>query len=261
MNRLLLIASIGVFSLMAQPPGGMRGAGRMGFAGWGMGPRATSPVTGAPYSAVETRTTEQVLANGNVIQHQQQSNLYRDSLGRTRTDTTMQRPNGQTATRVMVMDPVAAVVREIDAQHKTVHEMALPSASSQTGANARPRRAFHSNASTSANVQTEDLGVQTINGVTATGKRVTRTIPAGAQGNAQPMQIVRETWVSDDLKIPVMVKTTDPRLGTTTTQLTNIVRAEPDAALFQAPAGYTLTKGMGRHRGMAPSNTGSSQQQ
>ena len=95
------------------------------------------------------------------------------------------------------------------------------------------------------NVVTENLGTQTINGVSATGTRMTHTIPAGAEGNSLPIQIVHETWVSDDLKVPVMVKHTDPRSGTTTTQLTNIVRAEPDATLFTVPAGYTVQKGQG----------------
>ena len=49
--------------------------------------------------------------------------------------------------------------------------------------------------------------------------------------------------MSDDLKVPVMVKHSDPRSGTSTTQLTNIVRAEPDATLFTVPSGYTVQKG------------------
>ncbi len=42
-----------------------------------------------------------------------------------------------------------------------------------------------------------------------------------------------------------MTKTTDPRFGTTTTQLINITRSEPDPSLFQTPADYTVTKGRG----------------
>jgi hypothetical protein len=58
-----------------------------------------------------------------------------------------------------------------------------------------------------------------------------------------------------------MVKTSDPRFGTTTMQLTNVVRAEPDATLFQVPAGYTVTQGRGRRGASAQPGTGSSQQQ
>jgi hypothetical protein len=75
---------------------------------------------------------------------------------------------------------------------------------------------------------------------------VTRTIPAGKIGNAQAIQTVHETWTSPDLKIPVIVKTSDPRTGTTTRQLTNITRAEPDPALFQVPSDYTVTHVRGR---------------
>src|SRR5581483_8813457 len=102
------------------------------------------------------------------------------------------------------------------------------------------------------NVTTEDLGLQTINGVAAKGSRITRTIPAGAMGNAQAIQTVREVWTAVDLKVPVMVKTTDPRFGTTVTQLTNINRAEPDASLFQAPAGFTVQHGPARPMGRGP---------
>jgi hypothetical protein len=83
----------------------------------------------------------------------------------------------------------------------------------------------------------------------AAGTRLTRTIPAGAMGNSQPIQTVRETWVSSDLNVPVMIKTSDPRFGTTVTQLTNVVRSEPDAALFQTPADYTVSKGHGPRMG------------
>jgi hypothetical protein len=80
---------------------------------------------------------------------------------------------------------------------------------------------------------------------------VTRTIPAGQIGNSQPIETVHETWMSDDLKVPVLVKTTDPRTGTTTTQLTNINRSEPDPALFQVPSDYTVRKGPGGPPGPA----------
>jgi len=247
MKSILLIVSIGTISLLAQPPMGGRGGGRWGFGGFAGGPPNAAPVTGAPYSAVEVRTTQQTLANGTVIQHQQQTTVYRDSMGRTRTEMTMTRPNGQSVTRVVVRDPVAGVIRNIDPQHQTVHEMAIRPASSatQSGTATRPRRG-PMNRTGNASAQTENLGVQTVNGLNATGTRMTRTIAAGAQGNSQAIQTVRETWLSSDLQVPVMVKTSDPRFGTTTTQLTNIVRAEPDPSLFQDPAGYTVTKGGGR---------------
>ena len=116
-------------------------------------------------------------------------------------------------------------------------------------------------ANTDPNVVTESLPEQSVNGVMAAGTRVTRTIPVGQIGNAQPIQTVRETWMSADLKVPVMIRVSDPRTGATTTQLTNILRAEPDPSLFQTPADYkTVTGGrgpggmMGRPAGGSASN-------
>jgi len=161
---------------------------------------------------------------------------------------------GQTATAasrtiVSIHDPVAGVSRELNPQTKTAREMTLPANRGRGGNGAAPagRRgpnaAIRNSGAADPNVVTESLAMQTINGVQATGTRVTRTIPVGQIGNAQPITIVHETWMSPDLKVPVMVKSSDPRFGTTTTQLINITRSEPDPALFQTPSDYTVTKG------------------
>ena len=48
----------------------------------GMGPMSRNPVTGAPYSALQTALIQQTLQGGNQIQRQQQSKVSRDSQGR-----------------------------------------------------------------------------------------------------------------------------------------------------------------------------------
>jgi len=85
-----------------------------------------------------------------------------------------------------------------------------------------------------------------VNGVPATGMQVTETIPAGAIGNAQPIQIVRTIWIATGLQVPVSIKTSDPRFGTTDMELTNISTAEPTIGV---PSGYTIQKGGGRGHG------------
>jgi hypothetical protein len=258
-KSLIVLAMCAATALFAQGPGPGRGGGRMGFGGpGGMGRGMVRTVTGAPYSAVEVSETTQTLPSGNVISRKSQSNVYRDGMGRVRTETTMpQRGPGAgqstttTATRTIVNihDPVAGVNRELNTATKTARETPLPNRNGNfaglgnrgpRGANAPART---NNGGADPNVVTESLPMQTINGVQATGTRVTRTIPAGQVGNAQPIQIVHETWTSVDLQVAVMVRTSDPRRGTTTTQLTNITRSEPDPALFQAPSDYTVTKG------------------
>lgn len=101
-------------------------------------------------------------------------------------------------------------------------------------------------------MQNEDLGTQSIEGQTATGKRMTETIPAGGIGNQQPIQVVRETWISTTLHVPVLIKTSDPRFGVTSMQLSNVVASEPDPSLFLPPADYTLAGRGQRASGRRP---------
>jgi hypothetical protein len=87
----------------------------------------------------------------------------------------------------------------------------------------------------------ESLGKQSFDGVEAEGTRNTVLIPAGAIGNERAIQIVSERWYSAELQTVVMSRHSDPRFGETSYRLTNINRAEPDRALFEVPAGYTIS--------------------
>jgi hypothetical protein len=53
---------------------------------------------------------------------------------------------------------------------------------------------------------------------------------------------LEETWVSPDLKIVVLRKdtSTDPESDETTAEVVGLERNEPDAALFEIPADYTI---------------------
>ena len=86
----------------------------------------------------------------------------------------------------------------------------------------------------------ENLGKQVIEGVEAVGTRATYTIPAGEIGNTLPIEIVEETWYSPDLQLMMLTKSHDPRSGETSYRLTNLNRNEPERALFEAPADYTI---------------------
>jgi hypothetical protein len=185
---------------------------------------------------------QQTLAGGNLISRQEQSKVYRDSQGRVRMERTRGGPagsSGQTETIIAIFDPVAGFSYVLNPAKMTAIKMPVSQHNaSPNGAGPHPHGNFGGNG---AQIQTESLGTQTVNGVSATGTRRTETIPAGAIGNQQPIQIVRETWISTDLKVPVMIKSSDPRFGDMVMQLTNIAQAEPDASLFQIPAGYTIT--------------------
>jgi hypothetical protein len=249
----LCLAPIFAAVLLAQGPqdrgrgfgGGFGGRGE-GILGAGPGSRAL--VTGAPYSAVETVQRQQTLANGNQISTKGQSTVYRDSQGRIRTEETITpaASSGKAArTIVTIFDPVAGSRSVLDSSTMTARQSTLPNFAGRAGGNARPA------APARPNVTTTSLGTAVINGVSATGTQLTETIPAGAIGNAQAIQVVRITWISTELKIPVEIKTTDPRFGNTDMELTSIVQTEPSASLFVVPSGYAIEQG-GRGPGGSP---------
>jgi TonB family protein len=87
---------------------------------------------------------------------------------------------------------------------------------------------------------TEQLSKQMIEGVECEGTRSVTTLPAGAIGNERPIETVNETWYSPELQMMILSKRSDPRFGESTYRVTNIVRSEPDAALFQIPSDYVI---------------------
>ena len=94
-----------------------------------------------------------------------------------------------------------------------------------------------------ANYNTEKLGTQVVEGVSAEGTRTTTTIAAGTIGNERPIEIVDERWYSPDLKTMVMTRHTDPRSGEMVYRLTNIDRTEQPHSLFEVPADYQIKEG------------------
>ena len=73
--------------------------------------------------------------------------------------------------------------------------------------------------------------------------REIQTVPADNKGTGKEIAITDEYWYSEDLRIYVMIKHSDPRKGTTTMTLTQITRAEPDPALFEIPHDYKQAQG------------------
>ena len=86
----------------------------------------------------------------------------------------------------------------------------------------------------------ESLGTDVVDGLNVIGTRETVTISAGAVGNSQPLVTTKEFWYSPDLQVNVSVTRKDPREGTQAIRVMDLSRTEPDAAMFQVPAGYTV---------------------
>ncbi|HTT03967.1 MAG TPA: hypothetical protein VMF64_01660 [Steroidobacteraceae bacterium] len=93
---------------------------------------------------------------------------------------------------------------------------------------------------TEASVAETSLGKQVIQGVSAVGTRIVRTIPAGVLGNESPITSTRDTWFSADLGVPVQITQKSSIGGVVTLTLEQLARAEPDPTLFTPPADYKL---------------------
>lgn len=223
---------------------------RMELLGFG-GMHGGKVVTGAPFSAVAVSETTQTLADGNHITRKTQTNVFRDSQGRIRREITLagfgpMAPSGQPKSFVVIHDPVAGATFMLHPDQKTAEKTGRPFArmkGPRQGALSEKMNSRKQQEIANGNLKKEDLGTQTITGVTAQGTRITRIIPAGQIGNEKPITIVRESWYSNDLQTVVMSKHSDPWSGETTYTLTNIRRTEPDASLFAVPSDYTVTQG------------------
>jgi len=241
-------------------------------------------VANQPYSAVAITETVQTLSDGNQIIRNNQAKLFRDSLGRTRNEQTLETigkwsADGQAQQLITLNDPVAGISYRLDPQSNTAFKSTvgvnssdalnldeklrlrekmdkamaqkkellaagqgkmLPSTASPDEIKQMKMKAATAAGAGAEPPRKEPLGKQIIEGVEAEGLRVNMTIPAGSIGNKLPIEIFTETWYSPELQLIVLSKQHDPRYGDTTYRLTNISRNEPDAALFQVPAGYTI---------------------
>jgi hypothetical protein len=232
-----------------------------------------SPVKGNPFCGTITSEHTQAFADGNRIHTTENSTLCRDSQGRIRREAEINLLGAaQQKDRpkiVTIIDPVAGVRYMLDSNMKIARKMPIESLAlpAEAGAGARTSgrmavfvkdeavntsgaagnvmyystTAMAKNAGPAENPPNiENLGDQTINGIHATGTRVTTTIEAGSMGNEQPILVQSETWSSPELKATVMTKHTDPWAGELKTQLANVSNSEPDPALFTVPSDYKI---------------------
>ena len=204
-------------------------------------------VTNAPYTATATNTFTQTLANGNSIQRSTSATVARDASGRTYEQETITggplAANSGPTTFIFLMDPVAGYSYVLNTSTKVATRRALHTPPADGGASSGTHTRGERPAN--PNVVETALAATTINGVNATGKTVTHTIPAGQMGNAQAIVSTDTVYTSPDLHVIVSATRSDPRTGTSIYALTNITRGDPPANLFQVPSEYTIQDAKG----------------
>jgi hypothetical protein len=208
----------------------------------------SGPVVGRPFSGTEIRHTTQVLADGTHVDHEDKSMFYRDAQGRMR---------NESPSRAQIYDPVAGYSYTLELDKKTyeknprqykdeTYSMAVVGSLIVSGGHT-------SDPETRKGEQQPRMadGVvlqpQMVNGVYCKGSRVTAVIPAGTFGNDREIKVINERWYSEDLKTLLKSTNSDPRFGTSTYELTNIVQAPPDPALFMVPTDFNNVQQHGSH--------------
>ena len=149
-------------------------------------------VNGAPYSAEEVTDRTQTLADGtHITQNTQIVRLYRDSEGRTRREWFVGSSNPSEGVMIVWIMPVSGFRYLLDSYNHIAHRFAPPEKTNDPvrysqeahvvmqGANATALQAVKPpTARTKApEVSAESLGSQVMEGVSAEGKKVTRTFP------------------------------------------------------------------------------------
>jgi hypothetical protein len=249
------------------PVQGGRGGGRGGSVAMTRVPMEAKIVKDAPYSAELLIESIQTLPDGNRIVRKTTGRVYRDSQGRTRREEDREPDHPAT---VSVSDPVAGISFSLDPGSKIAWKTPFHTAGSIAArippppppapadpADLERKQTLDRVMAPSMmktpnpavvtlgtpghyNQKTEKLPPRNIEGVMADGVRITRTIPAGAVGNEQPIVTTTEEWRSSELQILVLTRTSDPRTGESTYKLLNIDRSEPNQSWFEVPADYSV---------------------
>jgi hypothetical protein len=210
-------------------------------------------VIGAPYSGEGVTTLKLKLFDGTRIERKVTARFYRDSAGRIRREQTIMglaalNPSNESPLVVTIVDPVAGFIYALNPGSRTAHRIAIDRRALVEPPPPPPPPPAPAGGVTHPGAPPppppppteESLGSRQIDGLTAIGRRTSRTIPAGQIGNDRPIDITDERWESPDLKVLLFSRHHDPRTGDFEYRLTILSRAEPAPGLFTVPSGYTI---------------------
>jgi hypothetical protein len=203
-----------------------------------------TPVPNAPFTGVIHVERSLVQPDGSRMELKTVRNIARDSHGRIHQESRQLLPSSSTAQpkviRIHLYDPESRISTWLDPRRRTCWTMTVnhppgsvpPAFIASTTGSSLPQNDF---------AREEDLGTHEIEGLAVHGVRQTQTISASGD-RGKEVVVTDEYWYSEDLRINLIVKHSDPRNGTVTLTVAQIARTEPEPALFEIPEGYTPPK-------------------
>jgi hypothetical protein len=202
-----------------------------------------TPVPNEPFSGVIDVERSVVQRDGSIANLKTSRHIGRDGRGRIYNELRRLLPVSSTETpqivSILLYDPQTRVSTTLFPQARTFSARTVdrPPATAPPGllyasptGNSLPQNQF---------TKEEDLGIHEMEGLLVHGVREVQTIPADNTGTGNEMFISDEYWYSDDLRINLVLRHSDPRTGTVTMTVTQVKRTEPDPGLFEIPHDYT----------------------
>jgi len=195
-------------------------------------------VTGKPFIAKDVIEWTRTLEDGSTVTTHLFANMARDSQGR------VYRERRDFVPANSDKQPVLKEIMLFDPEQKT-RTTCVMATRQCTITNYRPAVSYRelpvgSFANGTRTLARETLGSNVVDDLNVIGTRETTTISAEVLGNDHPLVSTREFWYSPDLQTNVAVTRKDPREGTQAIHLGDLSRSEPDPALFEVPAGFTV---------------------
>ena len=201
-----------------------------------------TPVPNTQFSAVVQVRRSIVAHDGSIAEVKSIREIARDSRGRVHNEVRESLPLGSVKTpqvlNVHLYDPQTRISTSVDPRTQTFWQETIRHPPSTVPPTIRYASPASSGLPPNEFTKEEDLGIQEVDGVPAHGLRETQTIPAESSGIGKDVVVTDEFWYSDDLRINLVVKHSDPRTGEVKLTVTQVTRTEPDSALFEIPQGY-----------------------
>ena len=203
-----------------------------------------APKAGAPFTLTLQTEWVRTLYDGGTVTMVNQRKIARDTTGRIYQERWYLVPkNGKIEskmTTIQISDPNAHTHYNcFPLEEKHVCELTTfaPSTTAVYKMEGPPPGPLPNDAGTAIH---EDLGKQLVSGVETTGTRDATIYNPGVFGNDRKVTVEREFWYSPQLGINLLSKRSDPRFGTQTFTVTNLIMSEPDVKLFDLPEGFKV---------------------
>jgi hypothetical protein len=201
------------------------------------------PIPQAPFSATLATEWIKYAADGATMTFVNERHIARDSRGRIYQERWYPVPkNGSvksTMNWIQLVDPRQRTLYNCSTEKHACEVLLYDPAGDLSAASARKGSAGplpHGN----GNVAWEDLGTTNIAGIDTVGTRETTILNAGTVGNDLPLTLIGEYWHSEQLGINLRSIRTSPTFGKQVFTVTELTPGDPDAQLFELPAGYKV---------------------